>query len=92
MVTAAASRLPGDISSQTNIKVLKRLSAPPVSNKLAKNRTMHPKCSSVPMAPPPAKISLTPAFQAVGPSRRDKAPTKPKGDRGRARGARWASA
>ena len=40
MVMAAASRLQGDISSQMNTKMLERLSAPPVANKLAKNRTI----------------------------------------------------
>ena len=85
-VTAAASRLQGDISSQTNTKMLERLSAPPIANKLAKKRTMHLKRSSVPLAPPPAKRSSTQAFQADGPSCRGKAPTKPKGGRGGGRG------
>ena len=91
MVTAAASRLQGDISSQTNTKMLERLSAPPVANKLAKNRTMHLKRSSAPMVPPPAKRPSTQAFQAVGYSRRGKALNKPRGGRGRARGGRGAS-
>ena len=36
MVTAASSHLQGDISSQTNTKMVERLIAPPVSNQLAK--------------------------------------------------------